>query len=164
MRNRLKMIKVDASNITLFSQILCEAASWLHQKKQPLWEINDLSPEQLLQNYSYGEMYVAYLQNKPAGTVIIQDKDPLFWPGAIDDALYIHKLSIRRSFASDGVSSEILQWVKKQAVSKEVQWVRLDCASDRRKLRNFYEKNGFSFVKEIKVLQKYETALYQYKA
>jgi GNAT superfamily N-acetyltransferase len=70
----------------------------------------------------------------------------VFWPDMISGtSAYLHRLAIRRAFAGKGVSQMLLTAGLEKARSLSRSYLRLDCASDREKLRQLYEAYGFVF-------------------
>jgi hypothetical protein len=144
-----------------FCSILQEAASWLRNSGQEMWNIEQLSTSHILKSYSLNEMYLAYTDGSSASAIVLQEEDVMFWPNERNNSLFIHKLSIRRKFAKTGLSEKMISWAKSQALDRQKKYLRLDCAADREKLCMFYEKQGFCKVNEKLVLGKYPTAFYE---
>ena len=80
------------------------------------------------------------------------DNDPAFWPDAVPgDARYIHRLAVRRQYAGTGIAQAIIEWAKTEALRANCSYLRLDCDSQRQRLRKLYLDMGFSFVDELEV-------------
>ena len=70
--------------------------------------------------------------------------DPLFWPEAPHgEALYLHRLAVRRSVSGGRASSALLRWDLAHAGAQPVHFLRLDCEASRAALRRVYERFGF---------------------
>jgi len=156
-------IQITENELKDFSSILQEAAVWMKNKGEEMWDIEQLSIHHLLQSYRLNEMYLGYIDVHSAGTIVLQEEDQIFWPEfkGVNNSLFIHKLSIRREFAKSGLSTEMISWAKSQAAERQKNYLRLDCAADRIKLCNFYEKEGFYKVDEKVMFGKYPTAFYE---
>jgi Acetyltransferase (GNAT) family len=60
-----------------------------------------------------------------------------------DAALYVHRLSVRRQFDGGQLSSTLIHHAKDRARSMGRKYLRLDCDSSRRRLRELYLSLGF---------------------
>lgn len=95
---------------------------------------------------------------------LLQETDPFFWRDIeINQSLFLHKLAVKRLYAKTGISSEMVKWAKELGNTLKKKYLRLDCASDRPYLCEFYEKNGFAKVGEQLIMNKYPTTFYEYK-
>ena len=138
---------------------MIEAAKWLQNPNQPLWDPADLTPEKLRAVIQPSEIFVGYVECDAAVAVFLQSRDPLFWPG-VNDALFVHKLSVARRFAGQGYAADMLAWAAEHAKSTGKKFLRLDCAADLPKLRRFYENCEFHFVDQWR-LDHYAAARYE---
>jgi GNAT superfamily N-acetyltransferase len=76
-------------------------------------------------------------------------EDPEFWPDAEPgQAVYLHRLAVRRRYAGGELSTSMLNWIVARARELGRQYVRLDCAADRPALRRVYERFGFRLYDE----------------
>jgi len=124
------------------SDVLVNAAQWLISKGEPLWELDQLVPEKL--EKEPGVYFLATVDGQPAGACRLQEQDHLFWPEADGgEAIYLHRLSVKRSFAGKGIASAIIEYIENEAKDKKMRLLRLDCDATRPKLRSFYEELGF---------------------
>lgn len=75
----------------------------------------------------------------------LQVHDPLFWPeDRRGEALYLHRLAVRRRYAGGAVSKALLGSAVNEAKTSGRKYVRLDTVADRPKLRAVYERFGFA--------------------
>lgn len=154
---------ISKKDIDRFSSILISASQWLKNNNQEMWRIDELTPDILLKKNNISEMFIGYVGDEPAGTIIVQKKDDLFWPENFnDDALYIHKLAVDRKFAGQGVSQLLIDWVKSEAGRLGKDYIRLDCATDRFKLRMLYEAEGFKHIGN-RTVTGFHVSLYEYQ-
>ncbi|WP_282937387.1 GNAT family N-acetyltransferase [Paenibacillus sp. RC67] len=155
--------QISEDELEDFVSILREAALWIKNGGVEMWSEGQLSIEKLLKNQSIQEMYIGYINNEAAATMILQEKDTILWPELEEnDSLFLHKLAVRRKYAKLGLSGEMVDWAKVQAKSLGKTYVRLDCAADRPKLCLFYENQGFKRVSERVMFGKYLTAFYEF--
>ena len=133
-----------ADNSIVIAEILGEAARWLEQSGQLMWRADELKPEHIAADVGAGLFYLAEISGAAAGVVKFQLEDSLFWPDLPQsDAAYVHRLAVRRRYASQGVSTALLQWAADRARSLGRRWLRLDCEASRLRLRAVYERFGF---------------------
>lgn len=120
-----------------------EAAQWLITTDRSLWPLDTLTAEALGKKCRPEEIFIGYFGEQAAVAALIQKSDAFLWP---DDghALYLHKLSVRRAFAGQGLPAQLFAWAEARALAQGRTLLRLDCAADRPKLCAFYEAQGFT--------------------
>jgi GNAT superfamily N-acetyltransferase len=147
------------ATLTVAAEIMREAARWTAQQGEALWNLESLSDANLATHCQPHEVFVGELVDQPVVAALIQDRDPDVWP---DDgtALIIHKLSVRRAHAGRGLANRMLDFAGERARSQGKKWLRLDTDATRPKLREFYERSGFTHV-GFKTLGHLQLALYE---
>jgi GNAT superfamily N-acetyltransferase len=151
---RIEIRQATPQDATVVREILTGAAQWLEQTGKPQWRENELSPAAIAADVAAGLFYLAevYLaeahlaesSGDAAGTVKFQLEDSLFWPDLPSpDAAYIHRLAVRRRYASTGVSTALLSWAAERTHHLGRHFLRLDCEASRARLRAIYESFGF---------------------
>jgi ribosomal protein S18 acetylase RimI-like enzyme len=65
----------------------------------------------------------------------------MFWPGADDDAGYIHRIAVRRE--ARGLGVELLKFAERATADAGRKLLRLDCYSGNDALCSYYESAGF---------------------
>ena len=124
--------------------VLGEAARWLEERNMPLWQVDELNPEQIATDVARGLFFIAESLAETAGVMRFQEEDSLFWPDAAQgEAMYIHRLAVRRKNAGGGVSSALLRWAVERTRSLGRRYLRLDTDAARPRLRGVYEGFGF---------------------
>jgi N-acetylglutamate synthase-like GNAT family acetyltransferase len=163
-----KVVKMDIIikqagiiDIPIIESILFNAANWLDEMNQPLWNVNNLKWESLSKHFQINNFYIAYLNDEPAGCMAIIDDDPFFW-GSIPkgESLFVHKLAVKKSAKKSGVSNALINYFKEKGKEAQVKSLRLDTHALCPKLRAFYENQGFVCVEEKILNEKYHTAFY----
>lgn len=137
-----------ARDLELFSGILLEVAGWLEAGGRTLWGADELTPEALLGSYRIEEMYLGTLpRREPAAVMVLREADKLFWPDAPEgESLFLHKLAVKRHLKGRGASTAMLDHARGLALTTGKKYLRLDCAVDLPRLREFYEGYGFRYV------------------
>lgn len=150
-------------DISLVSEILCEAALWLEQQNMALWGEAEVSPEVVCQDIETGLFYIVFYESSAAGVVKFQTEDLLFWSDVPQgDSAFIHRLAVRRSFAGGLVSTALMKWAIDRSRKLGKRYLRLDCAADRSRLRLVYERFGFRHHSDRQV-GRYYIARYEYE-
>jgi len=150
------------ADVHTVSEILIEAESWLEKRDIPLWNVNDLSVESLLEDVTSGFYILAEANGKSAGTFKFVMMDPLCWPDVNDDeSAFVHRVAVRREYAGGIVSTAMLKWAIDRARALGRCYLRLDCEISRTKLRKIYEQFGFQYHSD-KHVGSYHVARYQY--
>ena len=152
----VEIVRAEASEADVASEILLEAARWLTETGREMWYPAELSPDKLQPLVDAGELYLARLDGVPVGTVVLQWEDREFWPDVPNgQSAFIHRLAVRRSVAGAGVSTAVFAWARATAATAVFAWarataatagrkyLRLDCDGARPGLCRVYESAGF---------------------
>jgi GNAT superfamily N-acetyltransferase len=141
---RTNIRQANAEDSAVIAEILGEAARWLAQSGKLMWRADELKPEHIAADVAAGLFFLVEISGQAVGTVKFQLEDSLFWPDQPQyDAAYDHRLTVRRAYASQGVSTALLQWAVDRARALGKRWLRLDCEASRPRLRAVYERFGF---------------------
>lgn len=145
----------------LVSAILSEAAGWLEARGIPLWSPEQVSLAAVSPEVRSGLYFLAWSEGVPVGTLRLTTSDPAFWPEVLPgEALYLHRLAVRRAAAGGQVSFELLRWAAQRATTFGARYLRLDCETFRSTLRGVYERFGFQLHSE-RVVGRAVVARYQ---
>lgn len=140
------------AEVALVSEILTEAALWLRERGMVLWAPHEVSASRVAPDVQAGFFFLAWSGRTAVGTMRLTPSDPVFWPEAAQgEALYLHRLAVRRAVAGGLVSSGMLRWAVGHAAACGARSLRLDCEASRSSLRRVYERFGFSFHSECSV-------------
>jgi GNAT superfamily N-acetyltransferase len=127
-------------------EILRDAAQWLVELGRPLWRVESFRLEVLEAAARAGELVIGSEAGGAASCMLLQTRDDFYWPDdPPGEALYLHKLAVRRSSAGRNWSGRLIQWAGTQAYAAGAQYLRLDTA-DRPELLSLYQRNGFYVV------------------
>lgn len=143
------------------SSVLQAAARRLIERGDGMWALAALAPDSIAPEVTAYRL--ALSEGVIVGVVKVQSSDPRFWPDiAADDAFYLHRLAVMPSFAGQGVSRILIGGVIDEARRQGNRYVRLDCATDRPKLRAVYESAGFRHHSDVRV-DGFHLSRYQYE-
>lgn len=144
-KKKFEMVRANVEDIEIVSSILQEAANWLIQRGEKLWERNELEPKDVREQVENEMFWLAKVGDEFAGCIRYQNEDLEYWDDVPhQDSAFVHRVAVRRKFAGMGISRQMIEWAKAKAKSEGNKYLRLDCA-DREKLREVYENFGFKF-------------------
>lgn len=142
----MRIIQAKAGDAALISMLLQEAAAWLSEQGQEMWQLSELTESKIAMDVDAGHFYLAYDGCELLGTVKVLLEDPLFWPEiAYGSSLYVHRLAVSRRWAGRGVSTSLLNFAVNLGKHLGRTYLRLDCAAERKALRAIYENFRFQF-------------------
>jgi RimJ/RimL family protein N-acetyltransferase len=126
-----------------------EAAAWLRgrgiepgQPPRPLAVI-------FAENIARGQLYLGLVEGQPAGKITLQSEEEPLWADLLGRALYVHGLTVRRTFAGRQIGLTMLRWAEQRAALAVLPLLRLDCNSDNPALRAYYERAGFTYRGDV---------------
>jgi N-acetylglutamate synthase-like GNAT family acetyltransferase len=136
--------------------LLKEAALWLQKKGIDYWQDWISPPPHLIdwikQGFEKNDFYMVEKNGDTIGCFRLQWQDPVFWGKQEVDAGYIHSFTISRCLAGQGIGRCVLGLIESYCRQNDKLLLRLDCGSDIKGLRNYYEHYGFKPVGEVTVL------------
>ena len=156
------MVYIENGNIDSSLLIMLEVAKWLTEKGEPLWKIEDLTKEKLLEdNITSDNFYTCWENDEPIATMILQWHYPKFWKNIRSgETGFIRKLCVSRKYAGKGISYKMMEFAENECKRKNINYLRLDCAGDRQKLCKFYESLGYTQINK-KIIGEYNIAFYE---
>jgi GNAT superfamily N-acetyltransferase len=141
-----------------------ESAAWArargHEPGEPPIPLREIVERRVAR----GEAYLAWLDATPVGTLTLQWADAPVWGGNdTGDALYVHGLMTSRAHAGRDIGLALLHWAGQVAEDAGKNWLRLDCRADNPALRAYYERAGFVYRGDVRLLN-YHGARYERRA
>ena len=144
LHDHLVMRQARPTDLDTVVSMLEEAARWMLRRGIEGWTPDGFSRKRIAALIESGEMYLAVLDGRPAGTFTLQWSDTETWGDVPDDAGYIHGLAIRREFAGKGLGREMLRRAEHMVSRSEREYLRLDCVADNDALNEYYRQAGFA--------------------
>ena len=136
--------------------LLFQAAKWLQSKGSPQWQgiVKGIDNHDTPSAIARGEVYIAEIKEKPVGMFILWDHqsewdEKLWGKDKTNNWLYLHRLTIDRSFSGTGLSTDLIEAAKKIGKLKNKQGIRLDCMADKAYLNQLYQTNQFELLKTV---------------
>jgi GNAT superfamily N-acetyltransferase len=127
--------------------VLDEAAAWLRGRGITQWPPR-FEPSWVEGAVGRGETWLVTVDGQVSATVTLDLADPV-WDGAGGDALYVHRMAVRRRSA--GLGAVILDWAAATARGHGRRALRLDCVASNARLRAYYEAAGFAHRGDVTV-------------
>ena len=154
--------QANESDIKAIEDIFLDAIQWMRQNHiENQWNEENTKWGQLSKEYAITDFYLAEENGVVAACLAITDEDQKYWSDIPKgQALYLHKLAVKRDYAGHGLSTELMNYIKEVAKARGIESVRLDCNYQRRKLRAIYERAGFVYAGKTELVNHCEMALY----
>lgn len=144
-RAGIEVVPAKPADIEAVLSILEEAARWLASRGIDQWRLGSSPRDRVVNRIERGEVYLAVIDGRPIGSLVLQWSDEETWGDVPEDAGYVHGLAIRRALAGRGLGRELLRWAENRAAAAGKEYLRLDCAAGNRALNGYYERAGFAF-------------------
>ena len=124
------------------------AEDWLAERGIIQWRPREVSVEQVEQQISRGEFFVARdrEQSRIVGALRLIWSDPVVWPDSNERAGYVHGLVIDREFSGTSMGERLLVWAHRRSAQENAQYLRLDYVETNVRLRRYYLDAGFTEV------------------
>lgn len=131
--------------------VMREVAQWGREKGLRVWPAEWLTKEELLTEEAQPENFcVGTADGRDACAFILQWRDEEYWPHAPEhEAAYLHKFCVRRAFAHQSMTKQIVARIKEECVKRNVRYIRLDTGADEPVVRDIYLDAGFEIVKTL---------------
>ena len=128
--------------------ILREAAQWLVDTGRPLWPVESFDLDAVRDAALAGELVLGFAGAQAVASMRLQTRDDVYWPAdPPGEALYLHKVAVRRCAAGRQWPTRLIAWAHEQARAAGARYLRLDTA-DRNELLSLYQRHGFYLVDE----------------
>lgn len=128
------------------------------------WGDEPYTTKEVLHRIAQGNTFICWINETPAGTLILDTADTLVWGEQPSNAVYVHQLAVHSDHSGNNLGSRLLDWASREATNRAKDFVRLDVPAENSGLRRYYESFGFTHVttKEIKTPNTaYRAALYE---
>lgn len=140
--------------------MLQQAAQWLQTKGSKQWSgiLKGEDRHNTSEAIERGEVFLGTVGNQTAGMFVLWSRqsewDEMFWEKDPSEAyLYLHRLTVQRSFSGQGISKQLLVEAKAYAKKKGFAAIRLDCVADNAYLNRLYQDADFICIgKKIDIM------------
>ena len=143
--------------------VMKEVAEWGRRQGFRVWLDEWLTAEELITDEAQPEHFcVGKVDGEIACAFILQDSDAGYWGvRPTNEAVYLHKLCVRRSFAHRDMTKAVVEAIKEECRQRGVKYIRLDTGLDEKAVRKIYLKAGFKIVDIIDYPNGKSLALYE---
>ncbi|REK75586.1 GNAT family N-acetyltransferase [Paenibacillus paeoniae] len=157
--------EADESHIC---ELMLSVASWLRSKGSGQWGklLDGHDDHDLNGAIKRGEvvLFIADDVQDLAGAIILQQQpsewDRRLWGMELKDtAVYLHRLTVNRRYAGQGLGKDIMDWVESGMGYANKDRIRLDCFASSDKLNAFYTECGYAYRGETNGYSLYEKML-----
>lgn len=141
-----------------YNRVSYNDAHGIHQ-----WEYEQVTWNAFSKLYQLEDYYVGKVDGQVVCGLFIVDVDALYWPNEKKgSSLYLHKICVDPQHRKKGYSDAMITFFKNMGKEQGFYEVRLDVREKKSKLREMYERNGFTLVKIDHFVPDFTTALYHY--
>jgi GNAT superfamily N-acetyltransferase len=146
-------------------RILNEAAAYSRRLSGSGWRPGQFEAEMatgglLAQAFDRGDVYLVWDGDRSVATVTLQWTDELHWPGAAEDAGYVHRLAVADDAHGRGIGRALIAWSEDEARARGKRFLRLDTTARNAVLRRYYEEEGFELRGE-KAMEHWNVVLFE---
>jgi ribosomal protein S18 acetylase RimI-like enzyme len=137
------VVKIASDRAADVAAILLAVSTWSKLKSSFEWRAQDIGVELLTAHSEKGELFGWVENSEILGCMLLVSEDKIHWPDdRPGDALYVHKLAVKRSHAGIGIGEALIAFACRAAKSRGVDVLRLDTVPETR-LPAYYERQGF---------------------
>lgn len=154
----------DGGDAEQVEALLAEASAWLAGRGIS-W-LRD-GPGPVPERIARGEVWAvrARRDGPLIATVSIDEvPDAELWGVQPPDALYVHRLTVARAHAGQGIGALLLDFAADYTARAGRAWVRLDTNKSNMRLQAYYAANGFRHVRTVDLPHRISGALFEREA
>jgi GNAT superfamily N-acetyltransferase len=150
------LCRASPSDFEVVLQFVDEAAEWLRGKNTDQWARpwpdRTTRDERIRRDLECGRTWILWDAAVPAGTITVTTEGPrdpagrYVWPRPKrrQEALYVHRVIVRRSHAGLGLGAALFDWASQAALRQiGTPRLRVDVWATNRDLHNYYRRRGF---------------------
>ena len=143
--------------------VMREVAAWGRSQGFRVWLDEWLTPSELITDEAKPENFcIGKVNGIVVCAFILQNSDMKYWGNtSINEAVYLHKLCVRREFAHQGMTKSVVEAIREECKQNGVKYIRLDTGLDEKVVRKIYLNAGFKIVDIIDYENGKSLALYE---
>lgn len=157
------MRAATVEELSTVESLLTEASTWLASRGIDQWQYPP-HRDRIRRALQQGDCFLVLADGEPVGTIQVDTfADPEFWTAEDEpeDALYVHRMAVKRESAGTGLGAFMLDWAGERAAAAGKRWLRLDAWKDNPGLHRYYEGAGFRRVRFVDLPHRRSGALYE---
>ncbi|WP_329021055.1 GNAT family N-acetyltransferase [Streptomyces sp. NBC_01601] len=140
-----------------------QAGQWLRERGIDQWQYEPRT-DRIRENIAAGECFLVHDDGIAVATITVDTHaDPDFWNAeeAAEDALYVHRMVVRRDASGEELGSALLDWASTRAEAQGKRWLRLDAWRTNQGLLDYYRARGCDLVRTVTAEGRQSGALFQ---
>ncbi|MEK3787460.1 GNAT family N-acetyltransferase [Paenibacillus sp. FSL K6-1230] len=146
-QGELRLYRAERTQLPDILVLLRDAAEWMVSRQIEQWKPEMFTEEVIHDYFESREIYIAYLNEAPAGLYTLQFDDPTYWKDKNDpDYGYLHRLTVHSGLRGLNLGPRLLQSAERIVQQRGKKGLRLDCVAHNRKLNHFYQMQGFRLM------------------
>jgi GNAT superfamily N-acetyltransferase len=155
-------VSADLADIV---EILMDVSTWLGSLGLDQWQYPENEwRARATESIRRGACYVAIVEGTVAATMTLDEyADAEFWQAedGLEDALYAHRLAVRRSHSGQELGARMVAWASDRAYQAGKGWLRLDAWRSNPGLRAYYSTHGWEYVRTVELGHRKSGTLFQ---
>ena len=142
---KMKIENCTISDVQTIENLYANARKIQLEKNAVVWPIFESSA--ILDAIKDKRQYKVCIDNQIACVFTFTFQDQSIW-GNLDknDAIYIHKIATNANFRGNNLVEKLIDFSRKQAVSMNKSFLRMDTVGQNQGLISYYTKCGFEFL------------------
>lgn len=150
----MRIYRADEADVPLLLEIRRESSDWLATRNTDQWA-SDFPDEKgmvagFVADARNGHAWLVDDGGVTVATVTLDaTAQSAIWAPeeAAAPARYVHRLTVRRAAAGQGLGGELLDWCGNRAYEEGARWLRLDAWTTNRALHDYYKRQGFEHLR-----------------
>ena len=150
MREKEKL-EIFFGHVDTAIEVMREVACWGREQGYRVWLEEWLTKDELYSEEAKDENFcVGKVGDKVVCSFILQYEDKEYWPNAPKyEAVYLHKFCVRRKFAHQKMTKQVVVALREYCKSRGISYIRLDTGLDEEIVKAIYLEAGFQIVNVI---------------
>lgn len=152
----MRIYRATEADVDLLLQIRRESIDWLATRDTDQWASDFPDEATMLAGFAAdaraGHAWLVDDDGLTVATVTLDSAaQPAIWTPqeAADPARYVHRLTVRRHAAGQGLGGELLDWCGNRAYAEGARWLRLDAWTTNHALHDYYRSQGFEHLRTV---------------
>lgn len=137
----LRILKTTAEGLR--AKNISQWTQWLSPQSADIKWIK----EKILGN----SFFFVFIENELAGMFSLSDSDEKYWGKQKIKAKYLHSLTTLPKFKGQRFGEKVIAKIKTDLANANYKYIRLDCISTNTHLKDYYQSQGFIYLKTIQI-------------
>ncbi len=155
-KDHFQMVKASEKDTEAILALLIDRAKWFQENGSMQWHglLEGVDSHRTRDKIEEGKVFIYRDNDQIAGMVMLlpdpSEWDEMLWQDQpiVEDAIYLHRIAVNRSYANGGLGKKILKWACGSVHFEGKSRIRLDCVADNQFLNAYYKTAGFTYLGE----------------